>query len=109
MPRLASPLSTPLTRAWRGLAEDAIAIKADAAHGERGRRIEQAADRAQTTPVLVRRAITTRMALMRLEARGVVVPEVVYASPIGVAEAVARWAGRDPQSAWRHAEAYANH
>ena len=107
MVRRVSPVATPMTRAWKQIADDAIVAKTGAAHGERGQRVVEAAQRAQTTPVLVRRAVTTRIALMKLEDQAVTVPEFVWALPVGVAEAVARWAGRDPDKAWALAAAYA--
>ncbi len=107
MPRRVSPMATPLTRGWRGLADDAIAAKAGAEHGQRGQRVVEVAQRARATPILIRRAVTARVALMRLEERGIAVPDAVFSLPVGVAEAVARWAGRDPTTAWRHADDYA--
>lgn len=106
MSRRVSPMATELTRSWRALADDAIAAKAGAEHGQRGQRVAEVAQRTRATPVLVRRAVTARLALMRLEQRGVVVPDQVFALPVGAAEAVARWAGRDADSAWRYAADY---
>ncbi len=106
MPRRVSPMATELTRSWRGLADEAIAAKRGAEHGQRGQRVADVALRTRATPILVRRAVTARVALLRLEERGVAVPDCVFELPVGVAEAVARWAGRDPEAAWRHAADY---
>ncbi len=106
MTRRVSPMATELTRSWRGLADDAIAAKAGAAHGQRDQRVAEVAERTRATPVLVRRAVTARLALLRLEAQGVVVPDQVFSLPVGAAEAVARWAGRDAKVAWRYAADY---
>ncbi len=106
--RRLSPNGTSLTRNWQDVAAKAVLETSAAPHGLKKIRIASLAEDAGVSPILIRRAISARLSLMRLAEGGLEIPDHLWTAPVGIVDTVTKWAARDPAAALAAAKDYSD-